>query len=47
MSDQTSNKCECGSAKKVKSLEKQIAELVVKIEQLERQVATIRKAVRK
>ena len=40
-------KQECNCDKKVKALEKQIAELFGKIEQLERQVATLRKAVRK
>lgn len=41
------NDCKCLGEKKAKALEKQIAELTQKIENLERQVSTLRKAVRK
>lgn len=47
MSEQASHKCDCGSAKKLKSLEKQIAELKLAVEQLYKEMATLRKAVRK
>ena len=51
MSDNQNNlqkhECKCNSAKELKALKKQYDELFEKIEQLERQVATLRKAVRK
>lgn len=51
MSDNNQNnpkhECKCNSAKELKALKKQYDELFEKIEQLERQVATLRKAVRK
>jgi prefoldin subunit 5 len=50
MSDNQNNpkhECKCNSAKELKALKKQYDELLEKIEQLQRQVATLRKAVRK
>ena len=50
MSDNQNNpkqECKCNSAKELKALKKQYDELFEKIEQLERQIATLRKAVRK
>jgi hypothetical protein len=51
MSDNNQNnpkqECKCLGAKELKALKKQYDELFGKIEQLERQVATLRKAVRK
>lgn len=48
MSEQQSkpkHECKCNSAKELKALKKQYDELSEKVQQLERQVATIRKAV--
>ena len=50
MSDNQNNpkqECKCQGSKEVKALKKQYDELFEKIEQLERQVATLRKAVTK
>ena len=50
MSDNQNNpkhECKCEGGKELKALKKQVAELLEKIEQLQRQVATLRKAVRK
>lgn len=50
MSDNQNNpkqECKCEGGKEIKSLKKQVAELFGKIENLERQVTTLRKAVRK
>lgn len=50
MSDNQNNpkhECKCEGGKELKALKKQVAELLEKIEHLERQVATLRKAVRK
>lgn len=50
MSDNQNNpkhECKCEGGKELKALKKQYDELFEKIEQLERQVATLRKAVRK
>jgi hypothetical protein len=50
MSDNKNNpkqECKCDGGKEIKALKKQVAELLGKIEQLERQVDTLRKAVRK
>ena len=47
MSEQASHKCDCAGAKKIKSLEKQIAELKLAVEQLSKEMATLRKAVRR
>lgn len=45
--NQQKHECKCNSAKELKALKKQYDELFGKFEQLERQVATLRKAVRK
>ena len=47
MSEQTSHKCECEGAKRNKALEKQVKELKEIVERLAKEVATLRKAVRK
>ena len=50
MSDKQNNpkhECKCDGGKELKALKKQVSELTQKIENLERQVATLRKAVRK
>lgn len=50
MADNQNNpkhECKCEGSKELKALKKQIAELTQKIEILERQVSTLRKAVRK
>ena len=41
------NECKCIGNKELKALKKQIAELFGKVEQLEKQISTLRKAVRK
>jgi hypothetical protein len=45
--NQQKHECKCEGSKELKALKKQVAELFEKIEQLERQVTTLRKAVRK
>lgn len=50
MSDSQSkqtNECKCIGNKEFKALKKQITELFGKVEQLEKQILTLRKAVRK
>lgn len=47
MSEQTSHKCECGSAKKIKSLEAQVAILKAMVDGLCKELTTLRRAVRK
>ena len=47
MSEQASHKCECDGAKRNKALEKQVKELKELVEKLSKEVATLRKAVRK
>lgn len=50
MAETTSNatqECKCASAKKLKSLEKTIVELTSKIEEMQKQIFILRKAVRK
>lgn len=50
MSEQTNSpkqECKCIGDRKVKALEKQIAELKSEIAELHKQIATLRKAVRK
>ena len=47
MSEQTSHKCECDGAKRNKALEKKVKELKEIVERLSKEVATLRKAVRK
>lgn len=50
MADNQNNpkhECKCEGSKELKALKKQVAELLEKIENLERQVTTLRKAVRK
>ena len=47
MSEQTSHKCECEGAKRNKALEKKVKELQELVERLSKEVATLRKAVRK
>ena len=45
--NQQKHECKCEGGKQLNALKKQVAELFEKIEQLERQVTTLRKAVRK
>jgi polyhydroxyalkanoate synthesis regulator phasin len=45
--NQQKHECKCEGGKELKALKKQVSELTQKIENLERQVATLRKAVRK
>jgi Tfp pilus assembly protein PilO len=45
--NQQKHECKCEGGKELKALKKQYAELLEKFEQLERQVTTLRKAVRK
>lgn len=47
ITNNTKQECKCQSDKKVKALEKQIAEINSKILTLEKQIAILRKAVRK
>lgn len=47
MSEQTSHKCDCGGAKKIKSLEAQVAILKTMVDGLCKELSTLRKAVRK
>ena len=51
MSDNNQNnpkhECKCNSAKELKALKKQYDELLEKFEQVQRQIATLRKAVTK
>lgn len=50
MSDNQSNpkqECKCVGAKEVKALKKQIADITLEIAELHKQIATLRKAVRK
>jgi hypothetical protein len=47
MSEQASHKCDCGSAKKIKSLEAQVAILKTMVDGLCKELSTLRKAVRK
>ncbi len=41
------NECKCVGAKELKALKKQLADLGTKVETLEKQLITLRKAVRK
>jgi archaellum component FlaC len=50
MSDNQSNpkhECKCDGGKETKAIKKQVAELLEKIENLEKQIATLRKAIKK
>ena len=47
MSEQANHKCECEGAKRNRSLEKQVKELKEIVERLSKEVATLRRAVRK
>jgi outer membrane murein-binding lipoprotein Lpp len=47
MSEQANHKCDCGSAKKIKSLESQVSILKAMVDGLCKEIATLRKAVRK
>lgn len=47
MSEQASHKCNCGSAKKIKSLEAQVSILKTMVDGLCKELTTLRRAVRK
>lgn len=47
MPEQASHKCECGSSKKIKSLEAQVSILKTLVDGLCKEITTLRKAVRK
>lgn len=41
------NECKCLGSKELKALKKQLADLNLEVEQLHKEIATLRKAVRK
>jgi hypothetical protein len=47
ITNNTKQECKCLGEKKAKALEKQVTELFGKIEHLEKQIAILRKAVKK